>query len=266
MKRYWAEYTSREFARLDCENLVTVLPVAATEQHGPHLPVMVDSALINGIVEVAIPRLPADLPAVFLPTQTVGKSNEHARYPGTLTLSSETLLRLWLEIGDSVAATGVRKLVLFNGHGGQTGVMDLVARDLRARHDMLTVTVNWFSLGLPDGLFNPHELTHGIHAGALETSMMLALRPDLVARDQLGNFPSLTETLAEDYRYLSLAPYGKLGWQTQDLNPYGACGDAASASDEKGRQAIDYVADRLVELLAEVHRAPLTWLSNQPAW
>ena len=125
-----------------------MLPVAATEQHGPHLPLSVDTDLVNVVEQASLAHLGADLPVLFLPTQTVGLSPEHARFAGTLTLRADTVIRLWTEIGECVAASGVNKLVLFNAHGGQVGAMDLVARDLRARLGMLVYSVNWFSLPL----------------------------------------------------------------------------------------------------------------------
>ena len=103
----------------------------ATEQHGPHLPLSVDTDIVDGVVAAALPHLPADLPALFLPTQAIGFSPEHTRFAGTLTLKADTLVRVWTEIGEAVAASGVKKLVLLNSHGGQVGALDLVARDLR---------------------------------------------------------------------------------------------------------------------------------------
>jgi creatinine amidohydrolase len=135
--RFWADLATTDFAHLALDRTIAVLPVAATEQHGPHLPLSVDTELVNGVVQASLAHLPADLPVLFLPTQAVGFSPEHARFAGTLTLKTDTIVRLWTDIGESVAATGVRKLVLFNAHGGQVSVMDLVARDLRARLDML---------------------------------------------------------------------------------------------------------------------------------
>ncbi len=145
--RFWADLTTRHFAQLAAspqrEQAVAVLPVAAIEQHGPHLPVSVDTTLVDGVITASLPHLPAGLPVLFLPTQQVGKSNEHIRFPGTLTLSAETLVRVWMEIGESVARAGLKKLVLFNSHGGQVSVMDIVARDLRSRHDLIGFSPNW---------------------------------------------------------------------------------------------------------------------------
>lgn len=265
MARYWADLTSEEIGRAAAQGAIAVLPVSAIEQHGPHLPVSVDTTIVEGIIAAALPLLPADLPVLFLPTQSIGKSNEHSRYPGTLTFSAEILIRMWMEIGACVAAAGIRKLVILNSHGGQLSVMDIVSRDLRVAHNMLVVTTNTFSLTSISDLFGAGESQHGIHGGDKETSIMLALRPDLVQMGRAKNFRSLTETLVRDYQYLSLAPKGKLAWQIQDMNVDGACGDASLATAEKGRQVVARTAAALVELLAEVHGAPLSWLDNAPA-
>lgn len=264
--RYWSDLTSEEFSRLDRSRLIAVLPVGATEQHGPHLPMSTDTATIDGMVRATIPHLPDDLPVLFLPTAAYGKSNEHARYPGTLTLSAATLIAMWTEIGACVAKAGVRKLVLYNSHGGQMGVMDIVARDLREAHDMMVVAANWYTLGLPEGLFTPHEARHGIHAGDLESSVMLHLTPDHVRRENFRNFPSLTEQLAQENTFLSITPTGKLGWQMHDINPQGAAGDATRATAEKGAAVLDHVGQRFVKLLQEIDRFPLERLANTPAW
>lgn len=264
--RYWADHTTESLAQMRRERLVAVLPIAATEQHGPHLPLSTDTTIVEGIVRAAIPKLPDELPVLFLPTAQVGKSNEHALYPGTLTLSLATVVAYWKDLAASVVASGVKKLVFFNSHGGQMNAMDIVTRDLRQEHGILVVASNWMTLGLPPGLVDAHELMHGIHGGDLETSLMMALAPELVRLDQRQNFGSLTETLARENRFLSITPRGKIGWQTQDLNPLGACGDAASATAEKGEAVLDFVASRFVELLLEVDAYPLARLANAPAW
>jgi creatinine amidohydrolase len=262
MKRFWAEYTSHDFARINRNALVAVQPVAAIEQHGPHLPLSVDRDILEGLIAATLPRLPEDLPVVFLPTQAVGKSDEHARYAGTLTLSAETLLRLWTEIGNSVAAAGVRKLVFLNSHGGQMAVMDIVVRDLRIRHSMVAVAANWFGLGLPEGTLTEEESRHGIHAGLMETAMMLALHPDLVRMERARNFQSVSERLDRNFSHVGLSAGVRLGWQAQDLNPAGAVGDAAAATAELGQRIIDHVANELVGLFDDVYRLPVSLLHN----
>ena len=269
--RYWADWSTRDFARAQANGslaqTIAVLPVAATEQHGPHLPLQVDTALVNGVVAASQPHMAHDVPALFLPTQAVGLSPEHAAFPGTLTLKAETVIRLWTEIGESVCASGVKKLVLLNSHGGQVGVMDIVARDLRARLGMLVYSVNWFGLPLTaaDGsdvnaLFSAHEHRFGIHAGEIETSMMLALAPEQVDMAQAQNFASTSEDRAKRFAILGNGKSAKLGWQMQDYNPAGAVGNAAAATADKGRAVLDAAGRALAALLAEIHQLPDTTL------
>ena len=266
VSRFWADHTSPAIARFARDGLVAVLPVAATEQHGPHLPISTDTTIVDGVIAATVPKMPGNLQALFLPTAAFGKSNEHSRYPGTVTLSATTLIALWMDIGASLARSGVKKLVLFNSHGGQMSVMDIVARDLREQHGLLVVAANWYTLGLPPGLFDTREQVHGIHAGDIETSLMMALVPDYVQREHLQDFHSLTETLEAENRYLSIQPRGKVGWQTQDLNPQGAAGNATLATAERGLAVLDFVSSRFVELLEEVQRYDLARLDNDPAW
>ena len=274
--RLWADWSTRDFSQSKAsgqlDNMVAVLPVAATEQHGPHLPLQVDSALVDGVIAATLPHLGADVPALFLPTQAVGLSPEHARFAGTLTLKAETTIRLWTDIGESVAASGVKKLVLLNSHGGQVGVMDIVARDLRARLGMLVYSVNWFGLPLmgPQGedvnaLFSAHEHRFGIHAGDIETSMMLALAPQLVDMARAQNFASTSEDRAQRFAILGNGKSAKLGWQMQDYNAHGAVGNAANASADKGRAVLDAAGRALAGLLAELHQLPLATLTDRTA-
>jgi creatinine amidohydrolase len=244
-----------------------VLTVAAIEQHGPHLPVSVDTSLVEGVIAAALPHLPAQLPVLFLPTQQIGKSNEHLRFPGTLTLSANTLIALWTEIGECVARTGIRKLLLFNSHGGQISVMDIVARDLRVRCDMVVFSSNWFTLPLGDAIndmFAPEEHRFGIHAGDMETSMMLALRPQFVDMRQARDFKSTSQARAEQYPILGNGTSAKLGWQVQDYNPMGAAGNAAIATAQKGHALIDAAGLQLARMLQEISSLPLSTLVDQP--
>ncbi|MES2877274.1 MAG: creatininase family protein [Pseudomonadota bacterium] len=265
--RFWADLSTQDFAQLiasgQAAQTIAVLPVAAIEQHGPHLPLSVDTVLVNGVVAAALPHLPNDLKVLFLPTQAVGLSPEHASFPGTLTLKAETIIRLWTDIGESVAAAGIKKLVLFNAHGGQVSVMDIVARDLRARLGLRVLSVSWFNLPLLDAsgqdvnaLFSADEHRFGIHAGEIETSMMLALDPSHVDMAQAQNFHSTSQDRAQQFAILGNGKSAKLGWQMQDYNPAGAVGDAAAATADKGRAVVDAAGRALAQLLSEVDQLP----------
>lgn len=265
--RFWADLSARDFAQLDAARTIAVLPVAAIEQHGPHLPVSVDTTLVDGVIAAALPHLAADLPVLFLPTQQVGKSNEHLRFPGTLSLSAETLIRVWMELGACVARAGVKKLVLFNSHGGQVSIMDIVARDLRVAHDLIVFSTNWFTLPLGeavDGLFTPEEHRFGIHAGDMETSMMLALRPQWVDMDQARDFKSSSQARAAQFPILGNGKSAKLGWQMQDYNPLGAAGNATLATAAKGAAVIEAAGRQLAAMLLEIDALPLSTLVAEP--
>ncbi|MEQ8966537.1 MAG: creatininase family protein [Azospirillaceae bacterium] len=261
-RRYWHELTTKDFAALDAERTIAVLPVAAIEQHGPHLPVWVDDRINRGILDAALAAMPDDLAVLVLPAQHVGKSDEHDAFPGTLSLSAETLIRVWSEIGESVWRAGVRKLVLFNSHGGQPQVSEIVARDLRVRLGMFVVSVHWGRLGVPEGLFSKEEEIHGIHGGGIETAMMMHLAPDLVVEAERRNFPPISIEMARDYVHLMPEGNVSFGWQAQDLNPAGACGDASDADAERGRQLVEHAAAELVNLLQDVDRFPLGALND----
>jgi creatinine amidohydrolase len=268
---FWADLSARHFAQLAAspalDKVVAVLPVAATEQHGPHLPLSVDSDLVNGVVQASLPHLSADLPVLFLPTQQVGKSNEHIRFPGTLTLSAQTLMAVWMELGACVARTGIKKLVLLNSHGGQVGVMDIVARDLRSAHDLIVCHTSWYNLPLGEavmGLFPADEHRFGIHAGDIETSMMLALREPQVDMSQARHFTSSSQERAGLYEILGNGTSAKLGWQMQDYNAMGAAGNAANATAVKGHALINAAGMQLAKLLGEVSTLPASTLREKP--
>ena len=261
--RFWADLSTRDFTGLrasgQARQTVAVLPVAAIEQHGPHLPLSVDATLLQGVMDAALPLLPAALPVLFLPPQVVGLSPEHIRFPGTLTLSPATVIALWTEIGECVARAGVKKLLLFNGHGGQVSVMDIVARELRTRSHLLVYSASWFSLPLPDavaGQFSAEEHRFGIHAGEIETSMMLHLAPSAVHMEHARDFRSTSQDRAERYAILGNGKSAKLAWAAQDLNHEGAAGNAAAANVDDGMALLDAAGRALADLLKEIDRLP----------
>ncbi len=265
-RRDWMAMTWREIAEAGGASArwIAVLPLAAVEQHGPHLPLGVDTYIAEAYLARVYKMLPDDLPVTFLPVQGVGISTEHLSYPGTLSLSATTAIAAWTELGESLARAGVRKLVLVTSHGGNVAAMELVARDLRVRLGILAVTVGWHRFGYPQGSFSAEEKKHGIHGGDIETSLMLAASPDTVRTAKAANATPETLTMAREFKWLGAYRPAGFAWMTQDLNPSGAVGDATQASAAKGEAALEHGAKAFVELLREVDRFDLSRLREGP--
>jgi creatinine amidohydrolase len=262
--RDWSELHWPDVAAAGPARWIAVLPLAATEQHGPHLPVGTDVMIAQAYLARVRELLPDTLPVTFLPLQPVGISTEHIGYPGTLTLPTETALKTWMALGESVARAGIRKLVMVTSHGGNSAAMSLVAQDLRAHHGLLAVTTAWSRFGAPQGLFSAEELRHGIHGGAVETSIMLARYPQAVRRDAIADFRPTSFAMEKDYRRLSAHRPAPLAWQAQDLHASGAAGDATKASAEKGERLLDHGARAFCELLADVDQFDPEIFSDAP--
>ena len=257
---YWHDLTTTDFGRVDAEQTVALLPVAAVEQHGPHLPLATDAVISDAVVRAALERVPAGATLLVLPAQSVGLSPEHVSFAGTLSIRDATLLDAWTDVGRSVARAGVRKLIVFNTHGGQKTLVDLVAVRLRCELGMLVVRATYFSFGAPPGLFDPGELVHDIHGGEVETSLLLHLRPELVRTAALADFRGLPHELAERRKLLGAEKPVGIGWRAEDLHPSGACGNAAKADAARGAQHFSFLADRLAALVGEAAATPLTIL------
>ena len=261
--RQWSDLVTTDFESIDLFRVIAVLPLGATEQHGPHLPLSVDANLAHSMVEASARALPPELPVLFLPVQRIGYSPEHASFRGTLSLKADTVIRLWTDIAESVFASGVRKLVLFNTHGGNVGLLDVVARDLRSRLGMLVYSVNWFDLPLqaPDGSdvmarFSDDERRFGVHGGQIETAIMLALKPRLVRMSKAQSFASSSQTRARDFSILGNGKSAKLAWMAQDLHPSGCAGNAAAANVDDGVAVLDAAGRALADVLKEIDRLP----------
>lgn len=261
-KIWWGDYKAADFTSIDPEETIAVIPVAAIEQHGPHLPVSTDATIMEGMLAEVFARLPADLDARFLPIQAVGKSDEHVHAPGTLTLPAGMLAEAWTELGASVARTGIRKFVFVTSHGGNEEVMGIVSRELRVRFAALSVRSSWGRFGHPADMYPAREIQLGIHGGDVETSLMLHFRPDLVDMSKAEDFTS-SFTRAEG-EFDLLRPHGPHGfsWIASDLNPHGVVGNAAAATAEKGRLTAEHQAEGFVRLLQDIRKAKLAeWLA-----
>lgn len=248
-QRWWEELKAPDFSGL---HGVAVLPLAAVEQHGPHLPVGTDSLIMQGMLAEVAARCPPGLDLTVLPVQRVGKSNEHLWAAGTLSLPAETALAAWVEIGLAVARTGCNRLIMVNSHGGNVDLMSILGRELRVRAGMLAVRCQWVSFGMPEGLFSAQELAFGIHGGDYETSLMLHFRPDLVDMAAARDFRSSAE-------HTPISPAGPVGygWIASDLNPAGVVGEAHLATAAKGRAAAAHQAAGFLALARKV--ADMAW-------
>jgi creatinine amidohydrolase len=264
--RDWNTISWPQASAGDAARWIAVLPLAATEQHGPHLPLETDVMIGEAYLAQLQELLPPALPVTFLPLQRIGISTEHTDFPGTQTLSTEAAMKQWMALGESVARRGVKKLVMVTSHGGNSAAMMLVAQDLRAQQGMLAVTTNWSRFGAPEGLFSEDELRHGIHGGAVETSIMLARYPQHVRKEAVADFPSSAAAMEKEFRWLSTQRPAPFAWQAQDLNPSGAVGDARQASAEKGERLLHHGARAFCELLHDVDKFDVSRLAARPKW
>lgn len=251
---YWADLPSPAFRDLPADT-VAVLPLGATEQHGPHLPLSVDSDLIDAVSTRMLMALGPEQSVLVLPTLTVTKSDEHIAFPGTLTLSADTLLSVLRDIGASIAAAGVQRLVLFNGHGGNSALLQVVARDLRRTQNLIVVVCSWGGFTDWQAHYDADAYAQDIHAGDSETSAMLAIRPERVDMTQAQDFRPAMADWERDSPQIGLG--GKPanpGWLAQDLHPLGACGNASAATAEKGAALLDSAGRNFAAFLADFAR------------
>ena len=256
-KIWWTDFSASDFNNIDPAKTIAILPIAAVEQHGPHLPVGVDTIINQSMMELLAARAPAELDIRILPVQAIGKSNEHIWAKGTLSHKATNLIDAWTQIGLEVARAGVRKIIFVNSHGGNEEIMGIVARELRVQAGMLAVKSGWRFT--PSGLLSDLERRHGIHGGDAETSLILHFRPDLVDMSRAENFVSIAARDEAEYKYLR--PTGAFGhtyaWIASDINPGGAVGDASIATAEKGREIAEHNVASMLEVLAEIERMPL---------
>ncbi len=243
----WADRRAPEFEGIDPATAIAILPTAAIEQHGPHLPVGTDTMIMQGMLNGFRAACPEDLDPWILPMQSVGKSNEHLWARGTLTLTAATALTAWTEIGLSVARAGFRKIVIVNSHGGNLDLISILSRELRVQAGMLAVKCQWGNFGHPEGLYTEYEKRFGIHGGDVETSLMLSFRPECVDMAKAQHFASSAETDL-------ISPIGPIsrGWIAADLNPDGTVGDASLATVEKGEATAAHQVSGFVDMLRKV--------------
>ncbi|TKT77608.1 creatininase family protein [Aquamicrobium sp. LC103] len=251
--------TASEVNRVSA-NGIAVLPLGATEQHGPHLPFETDWIIAEAVARRAVGNVADEFSVEVLPVEKVGYSIEHMDVAGTQTLTYGEAVDRWIGIGEEVSRRGLRKFVMLNAHGGNAPLMTIVATELRVRFGMLAVATSWTRFGYPPAIVSPHEKAIGIHGGLIETSVMLALRPDLVDMSKARDFASAQSGFERDFKHLRAYGPHAFGWKMRDLNPEGVAGNAAAATREAGEAIIDHATLGFVELLRDMERFDLALL------
>ena len=252
-QRYFAYLNWRQVDALPRESTLLVLPTAAIEQHGHHLPLATDTLINNLLLGHALRKLPADLPVYALPPVHYGKSNEHLGFPGTLSLSATTFMAVLRDLGSSLSRAGFQRLVLYNTHGGNTSLIDVMARDLRAEFGLRTFALHGSGGICFEGL-DPQEKAFGFHAGDVETSFLLAGLPELV--DQSAYTVNYIADVSKPATLLPENAPAVFAWLTQDIAESGVLGDPRAATAEKGARWVDQAATRLAKALEEMARYP----------
>ncbi len=265
--RSWQSMTTSEAQHLSATDPVVILPVAAIEQHGPHLPLSTDLDIGLGLLENAFQHLPSDFPAWVLPPQTIGSSAEHMSFPGTLSLDENLLSRIISTLGDAVARCGVKRLLISNSHGGNRRVIDAAGLQLRRASELLVVKSHYFLFPRPAGADLPNaEWHHGLHGGAIETAMMLHLRPDLVRTSEVTDFPPLGNLLERTLRHVGTDKEGgSVSWLAEDLNRDGAAGNATLASPEMGERLVNGYGQVLADVIRDTKEFPIERMERGPS-
>lgn len=246
--RFLPRLSTSEIDDLPKQDTLVVQPIGAVEQHGPHLPVYTDTLIGEVILTRTLEQLPDSAPIWVLPPLAYGKSNEHRGRAGTISLSADTLQSVLMDVGTSIAETGFPRLLLWNSHGGNGSLIRMMSREIRLQTELSVFTLSWFELDFPRDFLNEAEQNMGIHAGEVETSLMLAMKQAWVQRDRFRKeYPDLPESS----RFLTLSSR-RFAWVMDDLSESGICGDARNASAEKGRKIINAVTTELAEALQEM--------------
>ena len=231
---------------------IAILPLGAHEQHGPHLPFETDALIAQEVATRLCSSVPAGIRPELLPVESVGYSIEHMDVSGTRTLSFDEAVNRWVGIAGSCADRGIRRLMLLNAHGGNSPLVTIVATEARVRFNMLVVATSWTRFGVPPDIVSPGDKAFDIHAGDIETSVMLAIRPELVRLDALQDFPSRQAEFVSEFKHLRAYGPHAFGWKMSDLNKQGAAGNASRASAEKGEAILAHAIAGLRELLADM--------------
>lgn len=246
-RRFLPRLTTREIAAMEKEGVLIVLPVGAIEQHGPHMPVYTDTLIGEALMAEAFEHLPEDAPIWLMPSISYGKSTEHAEFPGTFTLSAQTLMMVLQDIAASLARSGFKKLLLFNTHGGNADLLGMVAREIRISTGLAVYRLDPGAVHYSDSFTDDEEKACGIHAGDVETSLVMAVCPDWVHSELAPReMPKFPQSPSFSFRSKSFA------WVMRDISRSGIAGDATKANPERGEAMLKKAGPLLAEALLEI--------------
>lgn len=262
IERNYSAMDASAIAKADTSDWIAVLPLGAHEQHGPHLPFETDTIIATGIAERLAQAVDAASPVTFLPVEPIGYSVEHMDFEGSRTLTWDEAIQRWLGIGEALAAQGIRKMLILNAHGGNSPLMTVVATELRIRCAMLCVVTSWTRFITPGSIVSGDEKAFGIHGGEIETSVMLALAPDLVKMENAKNFDSFQVELVRDAIHLRAYGPHAFGWKMKDLNKQGVTGDASRATAETGEKLLSQAITGLCELIDDMEAFDMAHLTG----
>lgn len=254
--RNFAYLNWKQVDALPRESTLLVLPTAAIEQHGHHLPLATDTLINNLLLGHALGKLPAELPVYALPPVHYGKSNEHIGFAGTLSVSAATFMAVLRDLGASLSSARFQKLVLYNTHGGNSALIEVMARDLRAEFGLRTFALHG-SGGISFEGLSAQERSYGFHAGEVETALLLASVPELV--DRSAYTVNYIADVAKPELLLPENAPATFAWLTRDIAASGVMGDPRPATAENGARWLDEAATRLAAALEAMARYP-----NQP--
>ena len=255
MIAFWKNMKSSDLAAMDKDSSIVLLPIAAIEQHGPHLPVGTDSIILEELMRRFVQEKEfGDTNVVVAPQFYIGKSNEHMNFSGTLTFTATTLYNMLHEVCGCFAKHGFKKVVLTNAHGGNTDLLNLISRDLRIDFGLEVFVFDWWFTPFWQDILKTEKQSESIygvfHACELETSLMLAIAPETVDMSQVQD--ETPEVMFEGKKYLSLFGPITMGWKTDDVSKSGVIGSPEFASREKGEKFMQYAVDRLAEIVTEI--------------
>ena len=209
-----------------------IWPFGAVEQHGPHLPLGTDSIFVDEIICEVLKLIPSEVPIKKLPTQYIGFSPEHKGFDGTISLSSNLITSMIKEVGVQLADMGFKRLILINAHGGQISLLNTAARELRSIAPNLSVFPCFLWKGV-DGLSDllpKKEIENGLHASLAETSLMMALKLELVGDER--PYEEIESQIPEGWSLEGNAP---MAWVTDELSKSGVVGDSQGSNVKLGK-------------------------------